>query len=80
MMSLTLTDRKLRALKPAPKGGRYEVHDSVIRGLRVRVSDQGSRIFVFRTRYPGSTNPTRRTLGEYPSMTLEAAREKADAS
>src|SRR3984885_313830 len=78
MMSLTLTDRKLRALKPAPKGGRYEVHGSVIRGLRVRVSDQGSRIFVFRPRYPGSTNPTRRTLGEYPSMTLEAAREKAD--
>jgi integrase len=77
-MSITLTDRKLRALKPAPKGERYEVHDSVIRGLRVRVSDQGSRIFVFRTRYPGSTNPTRRTLGEYPSMTLEAAREKAD--
>ena len=28
-------------------------------------------------RYPGSTNPTRRALGEYPTVTLEKARAKA---
>ena len=77
MAKQTLTDRKLQALKAAPAGQRYEIMDQVIAGFGVRVSDTGLRSFIFKTRYPGSPHPTRRTLGEYPALTLEEAREKA---
>jgi Arm DNA-binding domain/Phage integrase central domain len=72
-----LTDLKVKALKPAPAGRRYEVLDAVVPGLGVRVTDKGQRTFVLIARYPGSRNPTRRALGEYPKITLEKARDKA---
>ena len=50
-----------------------------VRGFGVRVTDKGQRTFILIARYPGSTNPTRRALGEYPTLTLEKAREKARA-
>ena len=50
-----------------------------MRGFGVRVTDKGQRTFILIARYPGSTNPTRRALGEYPTLTLEKAREKARA-
>jgi integrase len=77
MAKLALTDPKLKSLKPAPAGGRYELLDSQIPGLGVRVTDKGQRTFILKTRYPGSQNPTRRALGEYPSMSLAEARERA---
>jgi hypothetical protein len=43
----------------------------------VRVNDQGTVTFALVARFPGSSNPTRRTIGEYGSMTLEEAREEA---
>ena len=47
-------------------------------GLHVRVMATGSRSFVLLTRYPGSSNPTRRALGVYGGdLTLEQARDKA---
>ena len=73
-----LTDRTLQALKPAKAGQRYDVMDAV-RGFGVRVTDKGQRTFILIARYPGSTNPTRRAIGEYPTLTLEKAREKARA-
>jgi hypothetical protein len=73
----TLTDRKLRALKPASPGKRYEVMDKHERQLGVRVTEKGTRTFILVTRFPGARNPTRRALGEYPSMSLAGAREKA---
>jgi hypothetical protein len=72
-----LTDRTLRALKPASPGKRYEVIDADVRGLAIRVTDKGQRTFVLITRYPGSRNPTRRALGEYPILSLDGARKKA---
>jgi integrase len=72
-----MTDRKLKALKAAPEGQRYEIMDHVIAGLGVRVSDTGLRSFIIKTRYPGSRHPTRRALGEYPALSLEDARKKA---
>jgi integrase len=72
-----LTDRTLKALKPAPSGQLYDVMDGVVRGLGVRVSDTGRRTFILIARYRGSNNPTRRALGEYGELTLEKAREKA---
>ena len=78
-MHQRLTDRKLQALKPAEPGKRYDVMDTDVRGFGVRVTDKGQRTFILLTRYPGSTNPTRRAIGEYPTLTLEKAREKARA-
>jgi integrase len=72
-----LTDRKLKALKPARHGQRYEIADAEVSGLGVRVTDKGKRTFFLIARYPGSNNPTRRALGEYPTDSLLEAREKA---
>jgi Arm domain-containing DNA-binding protein len=78
-MAQALTDRKLRALekKPAEAGKTYDVADGVVPGLQVRVMPSGTRTFVLTTRYPGSDNPTRRSLGTYGELTLEQARDKA---
>src|SRR5262245_50638506 len=67
----------LKAAKPARAGTRYEIADKVTPGLIVRVTDRGTKTFALVARYPGSTNPTRRSLGEYGVLTLEAARAKA---
>jgi integrase len=72
-----LTDRRIKALKAAKPGKRYDVPDGEVRGLGVRVSDKGQRTFVLIARYPGSDNPTRRALGEYPTLSLADARDKA---
>ena len=72
-----LTDRALKALKPAKAGQRYDVMDADVRGFGIRVTDKGQRTFILVARYPGSTNPTRRALGEYPTVTLVKARAKA---
>lgn len=76
MEKRNLTDRTLKALKPAPKGRTYDVMDGVVPGFGVRVSDSGRRTFILVARY-GSKNPTRRALGVYGALTLEKAREKA---
>jgi len=72
-----LTDRTIKALKPAEPGARYDLMDNLVPGLGVRVTDKGQRTFVLVARYPGSRNPTRRALGEYGALTLEGARDKA---
>ena len=74
-----LTDRKLKALKPAEAGKRYDVMDTDVRNLGVRVTDKGLRTFILVARFPGSSNPTRRAVGEYPTTTLEKARKTARA-
>lgn len=73
----TLTDRRLKALKPAPEGGRYEIMDSVVPGMGIRVTDKGKRTFILVARFGGAKNPTRRALGEYGALSLEQAREKS---
>jgi integrase len=73
----TLNDRIIKALKPAATGQRREVWDALVPGLGVRVTDTGAKSFVLVTRYPGSTNPARRTLGSYGELTLEQARTRA---
>jgi integrase len=72
----TLTDRAIRALKPAPAGKRVLVWDAQVPGLGVRITDTGQRTFVLVVRYPGDHNPSPRALGSYGAMTLEAARIK----
>jgi integrase len=74
-----LTDRALKALKPAPAGKRFEVMDSHVPGMGIRVTENGVRTFVLITRYPGHRSPARRALGVYDALTLDAARDKARA-
>jgi integrase len=74
-----LTDRALKALKPAPAGERYVVMDSHVPGMGIRVTENGVKTFVLITRYPGHRSPARRALGVYEALTLEAARDKARA-
>ena len=77
MANRDLTDRTIKALKPAPEGKRYVKADGHVSGFGVRVTDSGHKSFVLVTRYPGSTSPTRRRIGDYPSMGLAEAREIA---
>ena len=77
-----LTQRMLDAIKPPPwgSGQRAYLMDAELPGFGVAVTDRmdkGHATFILYRRYPGSRNPTRRALGEYPKMTLVAARAKA---
>jgi integrase len=85
-----LTDKTLKALKAAPAGKRTEIFDT-LSPLLVRVGDKGDAkgkalpaqiVFALYARVPrpgGGTAPARLRLGDYASMTLEQAREKAKA-
>src|SRR6266540_1756609 len=79
MPKKNLTDRTLKALNPANLGVRYEIIDTEVPSFGVRVTDKGQRSFILIARYPGSKHPARRTLGEYPELSLQAARDKARA-
>jgi integrase len=72
----TITDKKLKALKPAPDGKRIEIFDSIVPAMCVRVTDKGAKSFALVSRF-GGKHPVRRVLGTYPAMTLERARERA---
>jgi integrase len=76
-----LTDRALRALRPAPAGKRVIVWDACVPQFGIRISDKSTKnvvgVFVLVARWPGSTNPAPRAIGSYPAMTLAKAREIA---
>jgi hypothetical protein len=79
MARKNLTDRYLKSLKPASDGP-YEVMDLTVRQMGVRVmgtTDAPVRTFVLIARFPPSRHPTRRALGAYSAMSLEAAHTKA---
>jgi integrase len=80
-MKVRLTDRKLQSFKPQKnaqgKLKQYDVGDTDTPGMCVRVGRSGTKTFVVRGRFPGSENPTRRRLGDYPALSLADAREKA---
>ena len=46
MARTTFTDRSLKALRPAAAGQRYDLHDAVVPGLGVRVSDRSKKFFL----------------------------------
>ena len=70
-----LTELGIDAIKPAKAGDRDEHPDNLVPGLAVRVTDKGRKTFVLVARFPGSTNPTRRAIGQYPAIGLKDARE-----
>ncbi|MCX7313945.1 MAG: tyrosine-type recombinase/integrase [Alphaproteobacteria bacterium] len=75
-----LTEPYIRNLKPAAPGQRYAVADAVVPGLKVRVTDKGSKSFILWRRYPGAKNSAAaRSLGKVGELTLADARAKARA-
>lgn len=79
MPKVSLTDFKVKNLKAADAGKRYDVMDADVRGFGIRVNDKRERTFIFYSRFPGKSAPERRSLGEYPAISLEDARKKAGA-
>ena len=79
MSPRTLTEPFIKALKPAPAGQRYAIADALVPGLKVRVTDKGSKSFIFWRRFGGAPNPAARALGTVGVMTLAEARDKARA-
>jgi len=69
-----LTKRTLDALKPAAQD--YQIWDTKVRGLGVRVYPSGARGFVLQ--YRNAAGRTRKlALGRYGVLTVDKAREKA---
>ena len=79
-MKTILTDKALRALKPAPAGKRITLWDAALAGFGVRVTDRGVISFHVMRRLPGKPHPVRVVLGQYPALSLTAARKKAGAA
>jgi integrase len=74
-MKKVLTDRAIKAARPKAKA--YDIYDATVPGLALNVLPSGVKRFVLIKRFPGSKHPTRRVLGAYGALTLEAARSKA---
>jgi integrase len=74
---IALTDRSLKALRPAPDGRRITVWDALMPGMAVLVSGKGKRSFYAVKRRAGAASPTWTLLGRYPVVTLAEARAKA---
>jgi integrase len=70
-MSRNLTDSKIRGLKSAPKA--YKSYDG--EGLYLEIYPNGSKLW--RLRYHVGGRETRKSLGEYPEVTLLKARNTA---
>lgn len=70
-----LTDRALRAIKPAAPGKRKLIWDGVVPSFGARVTDKGQISFIVMRRLDGKL--VRHTLGGYPPLSLEQARSRA---
>jgi Arm DNA-binding domain len=77
---IALTDRSLKALKPALPGRRLTLWDAVQPNFAVRVSDKRTRSFYAVKRRAGSPNPVWLKLGVYPEVSLAKARARARAA
>lgn len=73
---LDFTVRKIDAL-PIPDSGRAEYKDSKEQGLYLRVTSRGVKSFSFVGRAKGSHRVERLTLGKYPQVKPEEARNRA---
>jgi integrase len=78
-----LTPLKVKNLKPAAHGKRYEISDSEVPGLIVRVGPLTKRNTFVKTymviaRHGGSKHPTRLKVGDASKMLLADARAKAN--
>jgi integrase len=70
-----LTDRALQAMKPAAPGKRRLIWDGVVPSFGARITDKGKISFIVMRRLDGKV--VRHTLGGYPALSLEQARNRA---
>lgn len=75
MDTIRFTKAALLELPSPTNGKRTEYADSVVNGLRLRVTPSGSKSFCVTRRRDGKF--FRITLGKFPDMTIEQAREAA---
>jgi hypothetical protein len=75
-MRKPLTDVLVRSVE-APAIGRLEITDLRCIGLTLRVTKGGVKSWSFRFRDPESRKLTRATIGAYPTVSLQVARERA---
>src|SRR4029077_15917346 len=75
-----LTERALRALKPAPAGKRITLWDAGLSGFGLRITDRGAMSFHVMRRLPGKPHPVPVVLGKYPSVSVPASRTQAGAA
>jgi integrase len=75
-MRKPLTDVFVRSVE-APANGRLEITDVRCSGLTLRVTKGGVKSWSFRFRDPKSRTLTRATIGGYPTVSLQMARERA---
>ena len=73
--SINFTKKVLDALALPAKDKRLYLYDTKVRGLELMVTGHGSKSFKVYRKYNGK--PIRVTLGKYPEMTIENARNEA---
>ncbi len=69
-----LTEPGIKKMAKAKPGQRREVYDKLAPGLALRVTDRGTKTWAVHYRYGGKHQ--RITLGEWPSLRLEDARDE----
>jgi integrase len=77
MNRLVLTERHIRALKPAKPGTRPIVWDALVRSFGIRSTDKGSHSYGIWSRFGGAKHPTWRAIAGVRSISLADARQKA---
>lgn len=78
MPIVNLTARYVETVKAA--GARLEVRDARVRGLELRVSPAGGKSWVLRYRRHSDGAQRTLTLGKYPDVKLEGARQAASTA
>jgi integrase len=73
------THRCLHSNDQAPQSGRIEITDLRAAGLCFRVTAKGARSWCLRFRDPRSGKTTRATIGPYPAISLQQARDHAES-
>ena len=73
--NINFIKKTLDSLKLPDKNKRYYFYDTKIKGLELMVTDQGTKSFKVYRKFNGK--PVRVTLGKYPEMTIENARNEA---
>lgn len=75
MKTIRFTKATLQTLPVPEDGKRAEYADSVVNGLRLRITSSGNKSFCVSRKRDGKFY--RVTLGKFPDMTIEQARERA---
>src|SRR3954471_4685611 len=74
--AVALTHRTLEVLRPAERA--YRVPDRRSAGLAIRVAPSGLKTWDLAYRIKGTGKSRRMSLGRFPDVSLEQARERAD--